>query len=255
MANIKDWKTTASQNNATPPDGAPEGMTAGAINDVIREVMAAVRRQFEDVYFNWGLTTVYVSGTQFRIDGVDATGVFAVGRRVRAVGSSTGTITGQVTTVSFATNTSVTVSWDSGTLQNETLSISILNTLSPHERRKIMQDVIPALSKAIFINFAAPIGWTFDNSLADRGIIFASTASGGTGLAGQWTPTFPTTTGARTLTNSEISPQLIPLASGDDFTGYRSGGGAIGHVHTLTWGSSWRWLHVKALPCTRDVYI
>lgn len=44
MSNIKSWNGTAASNNATPPDGFPEGMAPSTYNDGCREVMAAIKR-------------------------------------------------------------------------------------------------------------------------------------------------------------------------------------------------------------------
>jgi hypothetical protein len=44
---------------------------------------------------------------------------------VRAVGSTTGTIYGTISVTTFSTNTTVTVVWDSGSLQNEAIAVSI----------------------------------------------------------------------------------------------------------------------------------
>ena len=48
MSNISQWSTSAASNNSAPPNGAPEGMAPSTVNDVIREVMAAVSRWYED---------------------------------------------------------------------------------------------------------------------------------------------------------------------------------------------------------------
>lgn len=48
MSNVSQWDTTAGNNNAAPPDGSPEGMDAGKVNDSIREIMAAVARWFAE---------------------------------------------------------------------------------------------------------------------------------------------------------------------------------------------------------------
>lgn len=42
MSDVSTWSTTASSNNSSPPDGWPEGMAASSINNVGREMMAAV---------------------------------------------------------------------------------------------------------------------------------------------------------------------------------------------------------------------
>jgi hypothetical protein len=41
-----NWDSTAASNNATPPDGWPEGQAPSTVNDCAREMMAAVKRWF-----------------------------------------------------------------------------------------------------------------------------------------------------------------------------------------------------------------
>ena len=40
---LKDYSTTPANNNAAPPNGAPEGIAAAAVNDTIRQIMADVK--------------------------------------------------------------------------------------------------------------------------------------------------------------------------------------------------------------------
>lgn len=47
-ANVSEWSTSASSNNATPPNGWPEGMAPSAVNDAAREMMAALARWYKD---------------------------------------------------------------------------------------------------------------------------------------------------------------------------------------------------------------
>ena len=122
---IKDWSTTAASNNSAPPDGFPENMAPSAVNDAARETMAQVRTWYEDAeWINRGYTYAYVGATQFKVAGTDVSSIYHVGRRVRAVGSSTGTRYGTITASSFSTDTTVTVAFDSGSLANEPLQIS-----------------------------------------------------------------------------------------------------------------------------------
>lgn len=122
---LKDWSTTAGDNNDPAPDGFPEGMAPSGVNNAAREVMAQVRGWYEDpAWINFGYTYAYVGATQFRVSGLDVTAKYPVGRRVRAVGTTTGTIYGTITVSAFATDTTITVSWDSGSLASETLQIS-----------------------------------------------------------------------------------------------------------------------------------
>lgn len=128
---IESWSTTAASNNSASPNGFPEGMAPSGVNDSARQVMASVRSWYEDAqWINFGYAHTYVGSTQFKISGSDVTATYTVGRRVRAVGSSTGTIYGSITVSAFSTDTTVTVAWDSGSLSNESLTVS-LGLLNP----------------------------------------------------------------------------------------------------------------------------
>lgn len=48
MSNLSAWDVVAGNNNATPPDGAPENMLRSAVNNTMREMMAAVARWYQD---------------------------------------------------------------------------------------------------------------------------------------------------------------------------------------------------------------
>lgn len=48
MSNVSEWSTTAGSNNSAPPDGAPENMLPGKVNDCMREMMAALAKWFQD---------------------------------------------------------------------------------------------------------------------------------------------------------------------------------------------------------------
>lgn len=125
MSDIKDFSPTAANNNSAPPDGAPEGMAPSTVNNVIREVMAAIRRQWDEAeWFNDGITATFASGTEFTLP-TDETDRYHVGRRIRAEGSTTGTIYGKITASTFTTVSEITVEWDTGSLQNEALEISL----------------------------------------------------------------------------------------------------------------------------------
>lgn len=123
---IKNWSTTAANNNSNPPAGFPEGMAPSAVNDAARQVMADVREWYETPEWrDLGHTHVYASATSTTIAGTDYTATYPANLRVRAVGSSTGTIYGTIASSSFSTNTTINFTWDSGSLQSEPLAISI----------------------------------------------------------------------------------------------------------------------------------
>jgi len=123
---VKDWSTTAGNNTAPGSVNFAENQLPSTVNNSMRQVLADLRTDFEDGgWFNYGHTTVYGSGTTFTVASTNVTAIYTVGRRIRAVGSSTGTIYGVITASAFSTNTTVTVSWDSGSLSSETLAISV----------------------------------------------------------------------------------------------------------------------------------
>lgn len=125
MSDITLWDILAANNNSVAPDGWPEGMLPSDVNNAAREIMAAVRRAFEDLeWFNFNDAITFSAGNQFTVAG-DLTARYHVGRRLRAVGGGTGTIFGTVSVSAFSSVTTVTVVWDSGALVNESLAMSL----------------------------------------------------------------------------------------------------------------------------------
>lgn len=123
MSDITEWSPTASSNNATPPNGFPEGMLPSVVNDACRELMAAIRRFIEDSgWFDWGHTCTRITGTTFTV-ATDLTSVYHAGRRIKVTGSTTGTIYGNITSSVFSSVTTVTIVWDSGSMADEAITV------------------------------------------------------------------------------------------------------------------------------------
>lgn len=127
---IYSYSTTPANNvNANTGINWDEGMSPSAVNNSARQNMTDMRNAFNDlIWFKYGkgdldYSPVYASSTTFTVAGIDVTAVYHAGRRVKAVGSSTGTIYGTISSSAFSTNTTVTVAWDSGSLSNESLTI------------------------------------------------------------------------------------------------------------------------------------
>ena len=142
---IGKYDTTAANNTATSTGSVSvaEGMLPSNINNAFRDLMADIRQFYNSVeWIEYGdgagtYTPAYASSTSFTIAGVDVTSVYHVGRRVKIVASTPGTIYGSISATAFSTNTTVTVSFDSGSLSNEAITsvhigaISATNTSIP----------------------------------------------------------------------------------------------------------------------------
>ena len=131
MAGIKDYSTTAANNTTIGSISVAEGMLPSNINNAFRGLAAEIREWYNDsqwVIYGDGdgsFTIAYASATSFTVSGVDVTSFYHVGRRVKAIATTPGTIYGTISATTFSTNTTVTVTWDSGSLANEAVSIYV----------------------------------------------------------------------------------------------------------------------------------
>lgn len=122
MAEVADLTLLDDNNDAAPPDGAPEGIAPGTLNNIVRALMGKLRRWFDDPEYldlmrdaqgvKFSLTRD--SDTVLRVvsGAVDmTTPYFPVGRRVKVVGDTT--VFGRVTASSFPNpDTLVTIDGD-----------------------------------------------------------------------------------------------------------------------------------------------
>ena len=131
MAGIKDYSSTAGSNTSIGGISIAEGMLPSNINNAFRGLTADIREWYNDsqwVIYGDGDTTftiTYASATSFTVSGVDVTSFYHVGRRVKAIAATPGTIYGTISATTFSTNTTVTVTWDSGSLSNEAVTIYV----------------------------------------------------------------------------------------------------------------------------------
>jgi hypothetical protein len=106
-------------------------MLPSNINNCFRGLGAEIREWYNDsqwvIYGDGdnGFTITYASSTSFTVSGVDVTSFYHVGRRVKAIAATPGTIYGTISATTFSTNTTVTVTWDSGSLANEAVVIYV----------------------------------------------------------------------------------------------------------------------------------
>lgn len=141
---VEAWSTTAASNNASPPDGAPEGQTPGSVNNVIRQCMASVREWYEAAeWVDFGHVITRTDNDTFSVPG-DLTALYQVGRRLKVDGSATGYCTIAASTFSTP-NTIVDVTMDSGNLP-ATLSTVYVGVLAPTNHS--LPSPLPAISGA-----------------------------------------------------------------------------------------------------------
>ena len=134
--NIKDYSTTQANNTSLNGISTAEGMLPSNLNNAIRGLMKNTRDWFNDAeWIEYGdgdasYTAAYASGTSFTIAGVDVTSIYHAGRRIKLTASTPGTIFGTIASSSFSTNTTINVTWDSGSLSNEAISNVYIGALS-----------------------------------------------------------------------------------------------------------------------------
>jgi hypothetical protein len=132
------YSITPANNSTTSTSSisVAEGMLPSNINNAFRDIMADVRQWYNDgQWIEYGdgsgtYTPTYVSATAFTIDGVDVTSIYHAGRRIKLVATTPGTIYGTVSSTTFSTNTTVNVTWDSGSLSNEAITNVYVGILS-----------------------------------------------------------------------------------------------------------------------------
>lgn len=257
MSDISQWRAVDADNSAPPPDGWPEGQPASTVNDSARANMGGARRQWEDKeFFDRGTLSTetlndtnehvtVIDGTSFSVPG-DKTLIYHVERRVRAVGSSTGTIHGEITAAVFATDTTVTVVWDSGALVSEPVTVSLGSSVTGSPVSAGSVGLSPEIDFAYPIGAVTPFAGTTEPSgylFCDGRSLDASVATGdpslqslfdviGTTYGGSGNAAFniPDIRG-RVVAGREDTPILLtPGGSGISGNALNSKGGTETHI-------------------------
>lgn len=121
MPGLRSYSTTPAANTAL----FPEGMAPSAVNDGMRQVQADIRAWYEDAgWIDFGDAPSYAGATTFTVSG-DRTAIYHSGRRIRATGTAPFTLIGSIGGSSFASETTVTVVWDAGNLDNTLTRVEV----------------------------------------------------------------------------------------------------------------------------------
>jgi len=136
MAGIKDYSTTQSSNTDLNGISTAEGMLPSNLNNAIRALMKNTREWFNDSQWveygdgSGAYTAAYASSTSFTIASANVTSFYHAGRRIKLIAATPGTIFGTISSSSFSTNTTVNVTWDSGSLSSEAITNIYVGALS-----------------------------------------------------------------------------------------------------------------------------
>jgi hypothetical protein len=126
------WSTTPASNATAGAINWAEGQAPSTVNDSARQMMADVAAWFQSPeWLNYGLTPTYLNATQFSLAG-NQTALYSVGRRVQAFVTA-GTVYGTISASAFTSLTTVTVAWDSGSLDSglSEVDVGIINPAAP----------------------------------------------------------------------------------------------------------------------------
>lgn len=105
---VEAYSTSPGANNNPAPNGWPEGMQPADVNNCARQLMADIAtlvRQYPWLKLSTGLTLVRNSNTQFQFTGIDVSGIYSVGRRVKEIGATT--VYGRISASVFSSGNTV----------------------------------------------------------------------------------------------------------------------------------------------------
>ena len=133
---VSNYNTTASSNTAINGVNISEGMSPSDVNNAIRQELKDVRDVWNDKeWFLLGsgsstVTYTRASSTSVTIN-ADVSTTYHVGRRIKITGTNTGTIYGKIATSSYSSpNTTVTFTFDSGTINASDSTVSVFVAVS-----------------------------------------------------------------------------------------------------------------------------
>ena len=128
---VSNYSTTASNNTSVNGINISEGMAPSEVNNAQRSVLSDTRSVWNDK--EWfllgdadGTTTFTRASTTSVTVGANITSTHHVGRRVKIIGSNTGTIFGKISASAFSSpNTTLTFALDSGTINSGDSTVSV----------------------------------------------------------------------------------------------------------------------------------
>jgi hypothetical protein len=225
------YSTTANSNTTINSINIGEGMSPSNVNNAMREQLKDSRTSWNDKeWFLLGSGTGTTTFTRASATSVtvasDISSTHHVGRRVKIIGSTTGTIYGKITTSSYSSpNTTITFTLDSGTINSGDITVDVYvgSTYSNPSIPVVDQDDMSSNS-AILPPSQQSVKAYVDSgtvTLTNKSIDLANNTLTGTTAQFNTALTdndFATLTGTETLTNKTLtSPVLNTAISGTAF--------------------------------------
>ena len=128
---VKNYSTTAANNTSINSISIAEGMPPSNVNNAIRNELSDLRSYLNDKEWfivgdrDQGCTFTRASATSVTVASTNVTSDYHANRRVKVVGSSTGTIYGIVASSSFSTNTTINFTFDSGSISGSDSTVDV----------------------------------------------------------------------------------------------------------------------------------
>lgn len=255
---ISIWSTVPNDNGTlgSTPIYWPEGQAPSTVNNCARQMMSAIRLQWNDAqWFNWGYTVTKISGTKFQVvtaswNTVTIANVYQVGGRLKLM--DTATLYGTIIEVSASASvTNVTFTPDVGSLGAS--FTAVYNSIITPDLKSIPSGGgIPA---DVVLQSGAQIYGT-DGGSTDAYAISLSPAlsSYSAGMAFNWKAN-TSNTGASTLNINGVGAAPIIRTDG---TALQTGDIAAGQIVRVVYdGTSWQMQQTAsgggsgALPATK----
>jgi len=128
---VSNYSTTSSNNTSINSISIAEGMPPSNVNNAIRNELSDIRTYLNDKEWfivgdrDGSCTFTRASSTSVTVASTNVTSDYHAKRRVKIVGSNTGTIYGIVASSSFSTNTTINFTFDSGSISGSDSTVDV----------------------------------------------------------------------------------------------------------------------------------
>ena len=124
---VSNYSTTAANNTTINSISIAEGMPPSNVNNAMRNQLSDLRTFLNDKEFfivgdrDGSVTFTRSDADTVTVASTNITADYHANRRVKVVGTNTGTIFGKIASSSFSTNTTINFTFDSGSISSSDL--------------------------------------------------------------------------------------------------------------------------------------